>query len=89
MVYARIAALEGYGYKVELWDGDELLEEYSAGDAFGESQVYGTGQIKGAQLREYAVMTARDMLYEHNASRNAVEYSEDLEDELRQLVEEK
>jgi hypothetical protein len=61
--YGRV---EGYGVRV-FQDGESgPIEEYTAGDSFNDSQVYGTGEIEASRLLEFAERTAQEMMDEHD-----------------------
>ena len=65
----------GWGYAVEVYraGSHEPVANYTAGDAWGDSQVYGTGQVGHAQLRKWAYYSAR-MLMDDRDLRGPVRY---------------
>ena len=65
--YADIYVKVNWGYEVYIYKDDTLLEEYSAGDSFWDSQIYGTGNLSYDTLLAYANKTASEMLEEHGS----------------------
>ena len=63
-----------------------VVREYTAGDCRGDSQVYGTGELRYSTLRKYAYQTAHEMLTERGCPDGKVSYDRDIlpEDIARQ-----
>ena len=67
---AYVTIVKNYGYEISIYNFDEHIETYSAGNSPFDSQIFGaTGEVvANRQLKEYALQTARNMLLEHDAS---------------------
>lgn len=87
MGFATYDVLKGHGYAVEVYAGNDLLEHYDAGDAQGDSQCFGTGDIGADQLKEFAIQTAKELMEEKRV-RGPVDLNEDLLAEERERYDE-
>lgn len=61
-LYATYAAIDGWGYLVNVLNEGKVVEEYEAGDAWRDSDQCGTGQVPEKKLNEWALQTAKEML---------------------------
>ncbi len=81
-----IYAATRYGYRVQVFNGSEIVHEYSAGNCDKESQTFIDPSSPNAvglrQLRRWAKQTAGEIAKERGIAQ--VQYDPDLEAELKE-----
>ena len=83
-----IYAATKYGYAVQVVDGGEVVDEYTAGNHQLESQAVTTprsrNSVKLSQLRRWAKQTAGEIAEKRGVPASQVEYDADLEAALKE-----
>ena len=85
-MHAVYGIVPGWGYRVQIINRGEVVEEYDSGDCRNDSKVFRTGDLKARGLCSGARKTAKEMLEERGCKKPVLEECNDIVADIKESL---